>query len=100
MDLTAEQLKALRRRGHHLKPVVLTGAAGLSEPVMAEIERALWDHELIKVKLAGADKAEREAMTAAITAATGAVAVQSIGRIVLLYRERSESESVSGAEAN
>lgn len=87
MDIERQQLNELRRRGHNLKPVVLTGAAGLSISVMEEIERALNDHELIKVKLAGADKKEREEMTAEILAATGAIAVQNIGRIALLYRE-------------
>ncbi|MBK1652349.1 ribosome assembly RNA-binding protein YhbY [Halorhodospira halochloris] len=91
MDLDQQQLKELRRRGHHLKPVVLTGAAGLSDAVLAEIERALNDHELIKVKLAGADKQSRQEMAERITAQTGAVVAQNIGRVVLLYRENPES---------
>ncbi|MFP4146901.1 MAG: ribosome assembly RNA-binding protein YhbY [Halorhodospira sp.] len=94
MELDQDQLKQLRRLGHALKPVVLTGAAGLTEGVLEEIERALNDHELIKVKLAGASKEERREMTQAIIDRTGAVAVQTIGRIVLLYRENPEKSQV------
>ncbi|MFP4648028.1 MAG: ribosome assembly RNA-binding protein YhbY [Halorhodospira sp.] len=90
MELDQDQLKQLRRLGHALKPVVLTGVAGLTEGVLEEIERALNDHELIKVKLAGASKEERREMTQAIIDRTGALAVQTIGRIVLLYRENPE----------
>ncbi|MBK5936231.1 MAG: ribosome assembly RNA-binding protein YhbY [Halorhodospira halophila] len=94
MHLDPDQLKQLRRLGHALKPVVLTGAAGLSEGVLEEIERALDDHELIKVKLAGASKEERQAMTEEIAEQTGAIVVQTIGRIVLLYRENPEKSQV------
>lgn len=87
MEIDQHRIKELRRRGHNLKPVVLTGAAGLSNAVLEEIERALTDHELVKIKLAGADKEQRREMTAEIVAATGAVAVQNIGRIVLLFRD-------------
>ncbi len=90
MDLEQEEIKQLRRLGHNLKPVVLTGAAGVSSGVLEEIERALDDHQLIKVKLAGADKEERRAMTREIAEHTGASVVQNIGRVVLLYRENPE----------
>lgn len=90
MELDPEQIRHLRRLGHDLKPVVLTGAAGVSEPVLQEVERALTDHELIKVKLAGADKAERRAMAERITERTGATLVQAIGRVALLYRPNPE----------
>ncbi len=92
MGLDQEQLKHLRRLGHELRPVVLTGAAGLSDGVWNEIERALDDHELIKVKLAGADKRERRAMAEQITEQTGATVVQAIGRVVLLYRPNPEKK--------
>lgn len=92
MELNPNQLKELRRRGHHLKPVVLTGAAGLSNAVIEEIGRALTDHELIKVKLSATDKAARQAMTQEIEHATGAIAVQLIGRTALLYRENPEPD--------
>ncbi|MFP4129346.1 MAG: ribosome assembly RNA-binding protein YhbY [Halorhodospira sp.] len=94
MELDQDQRKQLRRLGHALKPVVLTGAAGLTEGVLGEIERALDDHELIKVKLAGASKEERREMTQAIAEETGAAVVQAIGRTVLLYRENPDNRQV------
>ncbi len=86
MEPNQEQLKNLKRRGHSLKPVVRAGAAGLSDGVIAEVERALYDHELIKVKLADTDRDEYRAMLERLLSATGATVVQSIGRVALLYR--------------
>ncbi|MBA1332082.1 RNA-binding protein YhbY, partial [Candidatus Endoriftia persephone str. Guaymas] len=67
MALSTQQNRKLKQLAHHLKPVVIIGQHGLSENVMSEIELALSHHELIKVKLAGADKAEREQLSSAIT---------------------------------
>ncbi|MGB0668683.1 MAG: ribosome assembly RNA-binding protein YhbY [Porticoccaceae bacterium] len=78
--------KHLRRLGHNLKPVVTIAGKGLSENVTAEIERALADHELIKVKLSVGDREVKKSITEAICQQHGAELVQSIGHIVLLYR--------------
>jgi RNA-binding protein len=78
--------KQLRAIGHKLKPVVTVAAKGLSEGVIAEIERALNDHELIKVKLAVGDKQEREAVADDICAHTGASLLQATGGMLLLLR--------------
>ena len=78
--------KQLRAIGHKLKPVVTVAGNGLSEGVVAELDRALTDHELIKVKLAVGSREAREAMTGQITAQFGADLVQSVGNIVLLLR--------------
>ena len=48
--LSNVQRKQLRAIGHGLNPVVMVADKGLSEGVMAEMERALSDHELIKVR--------------------------------------------------
>ena len=60
MTTSNEDKKYLRRLGHNLKPVVTIAAKGLTEPVCAEIERALADHELIKIKLAVGDRAAKK----------------------------------------
>ena len=78
--------KHLRRLGHNLKPVVTIAGKGLSENVTAEIERALADHELIKVKLSVGDREVKKSITEAICQQHSARLVQSIGHIVLLYR--------------
>lgn len=86
MALSIAEKKRFRRIGHELKPVVLTGGQGLTESVMAEIERALEDHELIKVRINGEDREERAEAMQAIAAHCKAEIVQIIGKIVLLYR--------------
>lgn len=81
--------KQLRSIGHHLKPVVTIAGAGLSENVMAEIDRALHDHELIKVKVAIDDREQRIAITKDFCAQHKAELVQSIGKIALVLRKNS-----------
>ena len=87
MTLTARDRRDLRRIGHHLQPIVTIGDNGVSEGVIAETERALTDHELIKVRLPAGAKADRQALANALCEACGAEPVQHIGRITLLYRK-------------
>lgn len=86
MSLIKKDLPSLRGAAHKLKPVVMLGKAGLTEPVLVEINTALDFHELIKVKVAGEDRDERRALIAAIAEKTNALLVQVIGRIAVLYR--------------
>lgn len=86
MTLSNEDKKHLRRLGHNLNPVVTVAGNGLSESVLAEIDRALNDHELIKVKLAVGGKEAKQQVISEIVEKLGAEAVQSIGHIVLLLR--------------
>jgi putative YhbY family RNA-binding protein len=92
LSLTARQRVHLKGRAHALEPVVFIGQAGLSETVVAEVERALTAHGLIKVKLAGADRADREALTSDICEKTSSVAVQNVGRMLVLWRPRPDDE--------
>jgi RNA-binding protein len=82
--------RALKQQAHHLKPVVMLGQAGLTEGVLAEVERALFDHELIKVRITGYDRDERDAQVAEIARQTNAALVQRIGNVAVLYRKRPE----------
>ncbi|MCC6374976.1 MAG: ribosome assembly RNA-binding protein YhbY [Moraxellaceae bacterium] len=86
MSLSIAEKKRFRQIGHQLNPVVLLGGQGLTETVMAEIERALEDHELIKVRIGGEDREARRAAIAEIAQTTNSQAVQIIGKLVLLYR--------------
>ena len=86
MPLSIAEKKRFRRIGHELSPVVLTGGQGLTEGVLAEVDRALEDHELIKVRVNGEDREERAAAMQMIAQYTKSQVVQIIGKIVLLYR--------------
>ncbi|WP_298441295.1 ribosome assembly RNA-binding protein YhbY [uncultured Ferrimonas sp.] len=85
-QLTTKQKQYLKGLAHKLKPVVLLGANGLTEGVLAEIELALDCHELIKVKVAAEDREEKKAIMAAIVRETKATEVQTIGHIQVLFR--------------
>jgi len=78
--------RQLRAIGHKLKPVVTVAGNGLSEGVVAELDRALTDHELIKVKLAVGSREARAAVTREICERLGAELIQGVGNIVLVLR--------------
>ncbi|MCM5705295.1 ribosome assembly RNA-binding protein YhbY [Larsenimonas salina] len=92
MSLTAAQKKSFRSIGHHLNPVVLVSENGLSDGAMAEIDRALFDHELIKVKIAIPDRDARKALLSEISMGTRSEVVQTIGKMVLLYRKNPKAK--------
>jgi RNA-binding protein len=86
MHLNPQQIRELKRLAHHLKPVVMLGQQGLGENQLNEIDIALDTHELIKVKLAGADKAERDQISSEIATRQKASLIQIIGRVAIFYR--------------
>lgn len=86
LNLTPGQRRFLRAQAHALNPVVLIGDAGLTAAVMKEIARSLDSHELIKIKVAGGDREQREAMLAEICATLDAAAAQHIGKTLVVYR--------------
>lgn len=90
MPLTQEQKKQFKSIGHHLKPVLIVADNGLTEGVLAELDRALNDHELIKVQLRIAEREDRQAVIAALCESGRAELVQSIGKVALLYRKNSK----------
>lgn len=84
--------RQLRAIGHHLKPVVTIAGNGLSDNVHAELERALNDHELIKVRVSVGDREVRDALLDDLVAAHGAELVQRTGNIALLLRRTAEPD--------
>ncbi|MDY4594158.1 MAG: ribosome assembly RNA-binding protein YhbY [[Pasteurella] aerogenes] len=92
MTLSTKQKQFLKSLAHHLNPVVMLGGNGLTEGVLAEIEIALNHHELIKVKIAGADRETKQLIIDAIVRETHAEAVQAIGHILVLYRPSEEQK--------
>jgi RNA-binding protein len=86
-NISNQERKRLRQIGHALNPVVMIGSQGLTEGVIEETKRALEDHELIKVKIAGEDRELRQSTFDQLVAETGAEVVQQIGKIVLIYKK-------------
>jgi RNA-binding protein len=87
-QLTPAARKALKARAHRLAPVVWIGGDGLSASLLAEIERALAAHELIKVRAASLGREAREHAMALICASCAAQPVQHIGKVLVIYREK------------
>ena len=79
--------RAFRGVAHHLDPVVSVSDRGLSDGIIAETERALTDHELIKVKVDALQKADRLAITEMLADQTQATVIQNIGKVAVLYRK-------------
>ena len=90
MTLTGKQKNYLRGIAHNLNPVVMIGGKGLTDAVMNEIELALDQHELIKIKFPSNEKAEKVALLAQITSASSSEPVQLIGRVGVIYRANNE----------
>lgn len=84
--------KQLRAIGHKLKPVVTVAGNGVSEGVVSEIDRALNQHELIKIKLAVGGREAKQAVAEEICQQTGAEVVQSIGNMILVLRRTAEPD--------
>ena len=84
MELTPKQRRALRGMAHALRPVVQVGQAGVGPGVIAATAQALDDHELVKVRLAGAEG--KKAAAAALAAATDAALCGLVGHVAILYR--------------
>jgi RNA-binding protein len=87
MPLDQARKKHMRTIGHQLNPVVMVSEKGLSEGLHAELERALEDHELIKVKLAVGDPAVRRELAAELCSGHHAELVQQVGKVILIYRK-------------
>lgn len=90
--LSSKQRAHLTSLAHHKKPVVLVGQHGLSDGVIAETDRALTDHELIKVKMRGADDLDEDAAELARRTDAELIAVR--GSVVILYRRHPDKPRV------
>jgi len=90
MALSQDRKKTLKAIGHKLNPIVTVAGNGLSENVVMEIDRALEDHELIKVKYAVGDRDLKKELLELTEKVTRSTLVQSIGNIGLFYRPAKE----------
>jgi RNA-binding protein len=88
-ELTGKQRRRLRAMAHALDPLIRIGKNGLTEGVTKAIERALTDHELIKIRYIHR-KNEREELTALIAQRTQSHLIDQIGNTAILYRRSPE----------
>src|SRR5450631_1583304 len=94
MNLSEKQKKYLRRLAHPLHPIVMLGNAGLTDGVLAEFDRALADHELIKVSVRVGDRALRNSALASLSERTSSELVQRVGHVGVFYRSRPNSAKI------
>jgi RNA-binding protein len=90
MALSEKQKKYLRRLAHPLSPVVMVGNAGVTDGVVGELERALSDHELVKVSARVGERDARKEALASLANRTAAEIVQQVGNVGVFYRRRQE----------
>ncbi|PWW46291.1 YhbY family RNA-binding protein [Melaminivora alkalimesophila] len=86
IELTPAQRREHRANAHHLDPVVLIGAEGLTDAVRREVDAALKAHGLIKVRVFGDDRSAREAIYQQLAAELDAAPIQHIGKLLVLWR--------------
>jgi len=90
--LTTSQKKYLRGIAHNINPMIIIGANGVTESLMKELESTLEHHEILKIKMASADRDDRKQIVDYLLEQTGALLVQSIGKICVIYRQSDETE--------
>ena len=90
-DLTGSDRRHLRGLAHALDPVVQVGAAGVTSGVIAALDRALADHELVKVRIAH-ERDERRAIADSLAEETRSALAGMVGHVAVLYRPAREPE--------
>lgn len=93
--LTGKQRRHLRGLGHDLKPIVQVGKGGIDDGLVAAVEQALGDHELVKIKVGEAAGLDRHDAAEAIAQRTHSEVAQVLGNTVLLYRAHPDEPSIA-----
>ena len=86
LTISATVRRQLRAQAHHLSPSVMIGHAGLGPAVVSETDAALNAHGLMKMRVLGDDRNQREAWLRELCAQLGAAPVQHIGKLLVLWR--------------
>lgn len=98
IQLTPAERKFHRANAHHLDPVVMIGNDGVTPAVMKEIDLALLSHGLIKVRVLGDDRQNREAMFHSVCDELSAAPIQHIGKLLVMWRPPQAKEKKTDAE--
>src|SRR5262249_40091084 len=88
--MTGKERRQLRALAHRLSPVVIVGQRGLSDAVVRQVDGALTDHELIKIRLGNECPTDRDEVAGTLAERTGADVAGTVGRVVILYRAHPE----------
>ncbi len=99
IQLTPAQRKDKRADAHHLDPVVMIGADGLTPAVTKEVDAALKAHGLIKVRVMSDDRDGRESILATLAEDLDAAPIQHIGKLLVLWRPMPEKEKAVREDA-
>ena len=92
--ITEAERRALKRLAHPLEVVVRTGNAGLTEAVIAEADKALKHHELMKLRVLAGKRGDRDSMIEKLCETLGAALVQRVGHVATIYRPRSRDSRI------
>ena len=96
---SGELRRTLRGHGHALSPLVQVGKAGVTDGVVKQVNQALADHELVKIKVAGESPADRFAVAERLADEPGVNIVQIVGHIVLVYKRHPKTPRFEGKRA-
>jgi RNA-binding protein len=86
MELSSKRRAELKAKAHNLDSVAQIGKYGVTPEALANIDKALTNHQLIKVKFIGYKETRRELSTE-IAGATGSTLIDVIGNVAIFYRE-------------
>lgn len=92
MSVKSSQKKTLRRIAHHLDAIIQVGDKNVTEAVVAETDRALHDHELIKVRIHSGERSDRVDLGDQLAAACQAEIIQRIGKVTVLFRSNPKAD--------
>lgn len=90
--LKPQYLRLLKKNAHHLNPIVQFGKKGLNEALLVEIKQALYDHELIKIRIAPDEKEVFKLALPLILESCEAHLVDTIGNVVILFKEKEKEK--------
>lgn len=92
--LTAKERQFLKGIGHQTKPVVQIGKNGIDERVVNALNKALDDHELVKISIHETSDLDKEEAAQLICEATGAELVQILGRKITIYKKNKKNPKI------
>jgi len=95
MSLSTSQKRYLRGLAHALSPVVMVGNKGITPALVKELDNALDQHELVKVKIGGDDRAARAGQIDALAEQASAEVVQRIGHVASYFRRNREDPKIA-----